>query len=157
MKNIIQLTICILILFGTFSPISLNAKPSTIDRFSIEGVHINTTESQVYRRLGKPIRHKKSTSVCAGNIKELTFLEGTVTLAQSDSKGFTVIAVNAKSRNWKTEAGVRVGDSISQAKKYYKFNADEGGIVDGSDDIALSLRVNKAKKIVNIGLTLAIC
>jgi hypothetical protein len=150
MKNIIKSTIGVSVLLGTFAPVDLNAKTSAIKRFSIEEIHINTTESQVYRHLGKPIRQKKSNSGCVGNVKELTYSAGTVILVQGDSKDFTVASMSTKSRNWKTEKGVRVGDSISQAKKHYKFDASGSQTFSGSD--YFSFTTNNSKKIVGIDL-----
>jgi hypothetical protein len=151
MKNIIKSTIGISVLLGTFAPMDLSAKPEAASRFSIGGIRINTTESQVYRRLGKPIRQKISTSGCLSNTKKLTFSAGMVILVQGDSKNFTVASMSTKSRNWKTEKGVRVGDSISQAKKHYKFNASGSQTFSGSD--YFSFTTNNSKKIVGINLT----
>lgn len=154
MKYLIAATLSLSVSFSTpvaANPhMSLSAKPDEISRFSLGEIRVNITESKVLRLLGKPIRQKNSTSGCVGNTKELTYLAGTVILVEDGTKDFIVHRISTKSHNWKTEKGVKVGDSASQIRKHYKSNSGDQ-IFDGSN--YFSFLTNSSKKIVEIDLT----
>jgi hypothetical protein len=163
MKDIIRLVIGVSVLFGSFVPVGSIAKSTTrgTDRYSIGGVRIGSTESQVYRRLGKPMSYKEDRGGCGIDFsKVLTFSAGKVWLAKSGNEPFTVMLMSVQNRNWKTERGIRVGDSISQAKKYYKFNFDSynnAWIASSREAGSLTFKTNKANKIVDITLFADYC
>jgi hypothetical protein len=163
MKNIVMSVIGSAILFTASMSVSSIAKSTTrgTDHYSIGGVQIGSTESQVYRRLGKPMSYKEDRGGCGIDFsKVLTFSAGKVWLAKSGNKPFTVMLMSVQNRNWKTERGIRVGDSISQAKKHYKFNFDSynnAWIASSRDAGSLTFKTNKANKIVDITLFADYC
>jgi hypothetical protein len=160
MKSIIVSFIGSTILLAASMPVSAIAKSTTksTDRHSIGGVHIGDTESQVYRRLGKPIRYTVSHSGCIGKIKSLFFSSGKVMLG-IDNKSSEVISITTQNHNWKTETGTRVGDAITRAKRHYKLQniQNRSWQVDDKDSIVLIFRTNKVNKIAEIELYSVVC
>jgi hypothetical protein len=157
MNYIIRLTFGISILLEFFVPVGSIAKVESRIHHSIGGVYLGNTESQVYRRLGKPIRHDLNPGGCGIDFtKILVFSSGRVRLGKSGNAPFTVESISAQNHNWKTEAGIGVGDSIFRAKKHYKLKANTydntiWGI--GFRETSLSFKTNNANKITNIDLT----
>jgi hypothetical protein len=86
-------------------------KAYSLSNFSIGGVVVKTDSAQVIQKLGKPWSVKEFTG-CVST----TTLEYEKTTIAIDSSNWSFSTSNPK---YRTDRGVRVGDSISKARRIY--------------------------------------
>jgi hypothetical protein len=165
MKNTIKLFISTSILLIAFTPMNSIAKSiaKSTDRHSIGGVYIGDTESQVYRRLGKPIHYDLNRGGCGTDFtKVLVFSSGKVHLGKAGNEPFIVESIDTQNYNWKTEVGIKVGDHISKAKQFYKlrkYDHNSNTLVASvpKESLSLTFKTNKANEIIDIILLAYYC
>lgn len=115
------------------------------DRSSLGSINIGMGESDVLKKLGKPLR--SSRRGCARD--EFQFSKGIV-----GTQDGTVYYIIAQSRGWKTKKGIKVGDSISKARNIYNLKRTTSS----KFEVALSIGetiyfdIDVAKKIKRIEL-----
>jgi hypothetical protein len=124
MKNTVRTILSALILFGsnTFSFTASSVADNTPNPYSIGGIRVLMTEKQVLNILGKPPSRSTGQLGCTNRLIQLNYPQGEIILEEDVRKNnFYVITVETKTRKWATEKGIKVGDSISKAKKLYIF------------------------------------
>jgi hypothetical protein len=136
------------ILMSSMIALTIISSPAVVaksDRPSLGAINIGMGESDVLKKLGKPLRSSRSD--CARN--KYQFSKGIV-----GTQDGTVHYIIAQSRGWKTKKGIRVGDNISNARAVYnlKKTADLRFEVDLSSGESIYFDVNTAKKIKRIEL-----
>jgi hypothetical protein len=98
-------------------PVQLDRRLSQVDSISntsIGGIKIGMSLQQVRNRLGKPRRLSQAYEPCTGgSLKTLAY--DRLSIAGTSS----VLTVFTSNPSYKTDRGVRVGDSIAKAKKIY--------------------------------------
>jgi hypothetical protein len=91
--------------------------------YSIGGVRIRMTESQVNSIWGKPLSRSKVELACFSGFS-FAYPQGEISFESRRNNRFTVFSIVTKNRKWKTEKGVKIGDDISKAKKLYSITSN---------------------------------
>lgn len=121
-KNAVKIASSTLILFSvlSFAVTSSTTADNTPNPYSIGGVRIRMTESQVRSIWGRSVNRSEIRLACLTGFS-ITYSQSEVVLEKRKGNIFSVFAIKTKNRKWKTEKGIKVGDSISQAKKVYRI------------------------------------
>jgi hypothetical protein len=123
-KNTVKIASGALIVFSfnvlSFPALSITATNNIPNPYSIGGVRIRMTESQVRSIWGKSVNRSEIRLACLTGFS-ITYSQSEVVLEKRKGNIFSVFAIKTKNRKWKTEKGIKVGDSIYQAKKVYRI------------------------------------
>jgi hypothetical protein len=110
-------TSVLFILFVHFT-FQLSVSAQTSD-FKIKGIGIGSSNSTLFKRLGRPLSSKEGGIVpCSDGSKLLTLkYQGLVIELSNNSneRNFTVFSINVTSQNWLI-SGIRIGSSLNNVK-----------------------------------------
>jgi hypothetical protein len=128
--NMLKVALLVVIIFNAFLPwsvadksvalelpnknlsfVATKKKPYSLSNFSLGGVAVEMTEEQVLKKLGIP-REKKEFDGCV-----------TTTMLEYDRLSVSISSadwsVSTSNPLYKTDLGIKVGDSIARARKIY--------------------------------------
>jgi hypothetical protein len=143
--------------------VSVNQSSSKKVSYSIGGVSVRTTEKEILTKWGKPLRRKQGQGNCGVELyADIEYPGAKLNLYGGGSQPLIVLSMTITNPKWRTEKGIKVGDSIERAKKYYRLNKSDGhldktyhyGVVNANKDRfpSFGFTVNKSGKIIEIGM-----
>lgn len=122
-------SVCIALSVASISPVyaaphqtaMLQAKPSPLKNASLGGIKFNMSEREVQRIMGKPTKRKQSKLEQCGEpavtYVYYTYKNFQVELSEQEEEGGIVVkTVITTDRRFRTNKGIRVGDSIKKAQ-----------------------------------------
>jgi hypothetical protein len=123
-NNTMKILSSALILFTLpFVTSSIAIADNAPNPYSIGGVRIRMTESQVRSIWGKPLSRSKVELACFSGFS-FAYPQGEISFESRGNNRFTVFSIATRNRKWKTEKGVKIGDDISKAKKLYPIESN---------------------------------
>jgi hypothetical protein len=162
--------VCVVLSVSSISPVYaevstpkgdvLLADEAAIDfkNSSIGGIKPYMSERQVRRILGKPSTRKRIRASSCGEAPTTTiyytYKNIKIELGENDDKTTSVSSIETTSRSYRTDKGIRVGDSITKAKAVYA-TLQESSNNDGmwfSPQLSLAIATNKQGIITKITL-----
>lgn len=166
MKNISSLFILVSIsvsLFQTLLSAANLQSPTTkvnFNRIFINGIKYDMNNRTVLQKLGKP-QNSREVQLCYGKVNRLNY-PGMIVDIQRNNQGKFVSGIEVTQQNLGIDGMVKVGDSISLAKKAYSpsiFQAKDRNnqynqwyARPNYSEISLGFKTNKAGKIVKIAI-----
>jgi hypothetical protein len=136
---------------------SAGKKTNSVQQSSIGGVNRSMSAVQVQRLLGKPLQRRRLKTVYCGDplvTLSYTYRDLQVELYEDHGK-FIVDEVTTTGRRYRSDKGIRVGDSIEKAKAAYPslhLSARDGSKDWFSIDSQLLMTVNDRGEITKIKL-----
>ena len=132
-------------------------KKITLDRTFINGVKYRMNKQTVLQKLGKP-KSSKEVRLCYGKVNRLNY-PGMIVDIHRDNQGEFVSGIEVAQQSLGIDGIVKVGDSISLAKKAYSPNifrandrSNQWYARTHPSEVGLGFKTNKAETIVKISI-----
>ena len=132
-------------------------KKINFDRTFINGVRYGMNNRTVLQKLGKP-KSSKEVRLCYGKVNRLNY-PGMIVDIQRNNQGEFVSGIEVAQQNLGIDGIVKVGDSISLAKKAYSPNifrandrSNQWYARPNPSEVSLGFKTNKAGTIVKISV-----
>lgn len=154
---LVSVSISLLPALPSAANIRFPTKKINFDRTFINGIKYGMNNRTVLQKLGKP-QSSREVRLCYGKVNRLNY-PGMIVDIQRNNQGEFVSGIEVAKQNLGIDGIVKVGDSISLAKKAYSPNIfrasdrnDQWYARPNPSEISLGFKTNKAGTILKISI-----